>query len=135
MKQLIILRGLPGSGKTTLAKFLEAEIFDCLSFCADDFWIDPVTGNYDFDINRLHEAHSFCQSNVEKAMRNELETIVVHNTNTTQKELKPFFDMASQYGYYVVSLIVENRHGSTNIHNVPEATLEKMKDRFNVKLI
>lgn len=135
MKRLIILRGLPGSGKTTLAGFLKEEILDCVAYAADDHHIDPVTGEYVFDINNLHRAHEACQNNVEKAMIKETELILVHNTNTTQKELKSYFDLAEMYQYEVTSLIVENRHGSSNVHNVPAETLEKMKGRFDVKLI
>ena len=40
-----------------------------------------------------------------------------------------------KYGYEVFSIIVENRHGGTNVHNVPEDKLEIMKNRFEVKLI
>jgi hypothetical protein len=29
---------------------------------------------------------------------------------------------------------MENRHGGVNIHNVPEETLEKMRNRFEVKI-
>ena len=32
------------------------------------------------------------------------------------------------------SIIVENRHGSVNEHGVPEETLWKMKNRFEIKL-
>lgn len=37
MKQLILLRGLPGCGKTTLANFFSENIENCVSFSADDF--------------------------------------------------------------------------------------------------
>jgi hypothetical protein len=63
--------------------------------------------------------------------------IVVSNTFTTENELKPYYNLAKQYNYMVISLIVENRHGEsekTNIHNVPKETIEKMKNRFHVKL-
>ena len=61
---------------------------------------------------------------------------MVHNTNTVEKEMDWYFYAALMYGYDVVSLnAVENRHGCSNVHNVPEATLEKMKARFDVKLI
>ena len=33
------------------------------------------------------------------------------------------------------SLIVENRHGGKNVHGVPDETLEKMEQRFSIKLI
>jgi len=43
-------------------------------------------------------------------------------------------DLARQFGYMVYTVIVENRHGSVSVHGVPEATLDKMKARFSVKL-
>jgi hypothetical protein len=43
--------------------------------------------------------------------------------------------MAADHGYMVFSIIVENRHGGKNTHNVPTETLEKMKNRFELKLI
>ena len=48
--------------------------------------------------------------------------------------MQVYFDLAEQHGFTVFSLIVENRHGGVNSHNVPEETLEKMKQRFEVKL-
>jgi hypothetical protein len=29
---------------------------------------------------------------------------------------------------------VENRHGNSSVHNVPEETIEKMKKRFEIKI-
>jgi len=60
--------------------------------------------------------------------------IVVANTLTTQKELKPYLELAKKYDYGIVSLIVENRHGNENIHKVPDLTLDKMEKRFSIKL-
>ena len=48
--------------------------------------------------------------------------------------MKDYFDLASLHGYRVVSLIVENRHDGQNIHGVPTETLEKMRNRFEIKL-
>jgi predicted kinase len=128
MKQLILLRGLPGAGKSTLAKaFKTWEHYE-----ADMFF---MRGNgYEFDATRLKEAHQWCQDLVWMAMKRNEPTIVVSNTFTTDEELQPYFDLAEKYDYMVVSLIVENRHGSSSIHSVPEATLDKMKNRFNIRL-
>jgi hypothetical protein len=60
--------------------------------------------------------------------------IVVSNTATTERELEPYLKLAKSYGYIVVSLIVENRHGNKSVHGVPDETLEKMRKRFSVKL-
>lgn len=128
-KHLFLLRGLPGSGKTTLAQ----TIADVL-FAADDFFHDPETGEYNFDATKLGIAHKQCQDNCDNAMVHGFRKIAVHNTFTTEREMKPYYDLAKRHGYLVHSLIVENRHGGENVHNVPEEALNRMEERFSVKL-
>ena len=60
--------------------------------------------------------------------------IVVSNTFTQEWEMSPYFEMAERYGYRVHSIIVENRHGGVNEHNVPEEKIQQMKDRFDISL-
>jgi hypothetical protein len=60
--------------------------------------------------------------------------VVVSNTFTQEWEMQPYYDLAKEHGYRVYSIIVENRHGGVNIHGVPQETLEKMKNRFEVQL-
>jgi hypothetical protein len=48
--------------------------------------------------------------------------------------MKPYYEMAETYGYKVFSIIVENRHGGINQHNVPEEVLNSMKNRFEIQL-
>jgi len=67
-------------------------------------------------------------------MKINTEKIIIANTSTTESELKPYYELADRYGYKVFSVICENRHNGKNEHNVPEATIEKMKERFNIQL-
>jgi predicted kinase len=136
MKTLILLRGLPGSGKSTFANYM----FSNNIFEADQYFYDE-DGKYNFDASKLHDAHKSCQSRVEQAMGENIlsngkwySEIVLSNTSTTEKELEPYLELAKKYDYQVVSLIVENRHGNKSIHNVPEETLLRMKNRFSIKL-
>jgi len=136
MRTLILLRGLPGSGKSTFANYM----FSNNIFEADQYFYDEDR-NYNFDASKLYEAHKWCQLRVEHAMEDNLESngmyfseIVVSNTSTTEKELEPYLKLAKKYDYQVVSLIVENRHGNKSVHNVPEETLLRMKNRFSIKL-
>jgi predicted kinase len=127
MKNLILVRGVSGSGKTTVAS-----LFQGIAVSTDEYWIDDG-GNYNFEVERLQDAHRWCQKRVEDLMQ-QSEQIVVHNTFTQEWELAPYLKLAHRYGYRVHTIIVENRHGGTNTHNVPDAVLEKQKNRFSIRL-
>jgi predicted kinase len=126
-KILILLRGIPGSGKSTFAKLLSEHI--CT---ADDFHMKD--GEYKWTVERAGLAHVWCQKKCENFMKEGFTPVVVANTSVTKKELKPYYDLATEYGYTVFSIIVENRHNGENVHNVPEETLKKMKEKFNISL-
>lgn len=129
MKELILFRGLPGSGKTTLAKILVDVVFS-----ADDYFTDS-DGNYLFNQYHIREAHALCQYNVEQAMEGlSRSKIGVANTFTQDWEMNPYFSLAAKYGYRIHSIIVENRHGSSDVHGVPTETKDKMRQRFHVSL-
>jgi len=130
-KTLYLIRGVAGAGKTTFATDL-AESLNLAMFEADDYFYDRY-GNYNFNPSLLHKAHNECQEKTEASMMLG-HGVVVSNTFTTEKELKPYLDLAEKYDYKVVSLVVENRHGNKSVHDVPETTIQKMKDRFSVKL-
>lgn len=127
MKTLYLLRGLPGGGKSTLAKRLGGVHFE-----ADMFFMKD--GEYKFDPNYLKMAHEWCQNMVWGNMKDQTETIVVSNTFTREWEMEPYYEMAERFGYMVFSLIVENRHNGENEHGVPEEKIQQMRDRFELKL-
>ena len=126
-KILIILRGLPGSGKTSIASLLSDKI--C---CADDFYM--VNGKYVYDTSKETEAHEWCQLKCRLMMAAGHERIVVANTNTTESEMLPYIEFAKVFRYKVFYLIVENRHDGKSSHSVPDDVMELMKNRFEVKL-
>lgn len=129
MKTLYIVRGVPGSGKSTFAQSLDCPVFE-----ADQYFIDSETGEYKFDGSKIKLAHSWCKLRVEQSMEDDFQKIAVSNTFTQEWEMDAYYELAKQYGYIVFSLIVENRHGGVNEHGVPEDKLEQMKNRFEVKL-
>lgn len=137
MKNLILLRGLPGSGKSTTAKLLGASGAGTAHFEADMYFM--VDGEYKFDATKLKDAHQWCQSSVEHAMllnktQGHNSKIIVSNTFTQEWEMDAYYKLAEEWGYQVTSLIVENRHGGVNVHGVPDEVLDKMKQRFEIKL-
>ena len=136
-KTLILLRGLPGSGKSTTAKLLGAGGAGYAHFEADMYFME--NGEYKFDPMKIKDAHKWCQNSVEHDMllnytTGHNSTIIVSNTFTQEWEMEQYYKMAESWGYRVYSIIVENRHGGVNEHGVPEDKLEQMKNRFEIKL-
>jgi len=130
MKTLILLRGLPNSGKSTLARLLAPNS----KFEADDYFYDK-NNIYRFDPTKLKQAHGKCQTNTRECMKLGLhETIVVSNTFTEEWEMSPYFTLAKDYGYRVQTVITEKRHDGDNGNNVPEETIKDMRERFEIKL-
>lgn len=146
MRELFLLRGLPGSGKSTLAKTLaegiRSEIHE-----ADSFFMvyrDEETGyivnrhqydgTYEFDAKLLPKAHEECLNSARHSMQLGIPRVIVANTFTQEWEMQAYFEAAGYYNYTVFSLIVENSHGEQSIHNVSDETVEKMRDRFTLKL-
>lgn len=133
MKTLFLVRGVPGCGKSTLVKSLDA-----YAVSADDYHTDE-NGNYNWKPENSKAGHRWCLNRVRSLMLPEkswdyARDIAVHNTFTQEWEMQPYFDLAAEYGYRVTTLVVENRHGSKSIHNVPEETIKKMTDRFEIVL-
>jgi predicted kinase len=131
MKTLYIVRGIPGSGKSTFAKELVPDFLVCE---ADKYFMSG--DEYKFDPTKLKDAHLWCQKIVETYMESDelYPKIAVSNTFTTEWEMKPYFDLAEKYGYRVFSVVVENRHGNNSVHNVSDETINKMINRFQINL-
>ena len=135
-KVLTLVRGVPGSGKSTFANFIWNDYAICE---ADKFFYDK-DGNYNFDASKLKLAHVWCFNQVRtKMVENSITPqyypeIVVSNTFTQEWEMDQYFKLAEEYGYMVFTIIVENRHNGVNQHGVPAEKLEQMKNRFQIKL-
>jgi predicted kinase len=132
-KILYIVRGIPGSGKSTFAKTLGGKHIE-----ADQYFVDG-DGNYNFDGSKIKLAHEYCRLKTKAWMEINKDQvsedkIVVSNTFTQEWEMESYFELAKEFGYSVFTIVVENRHGGTNVHNVPEDKIEQMKNRFSIKL-
>ena len=129
---LILVRGVPGSGKSTFAEILARPDIDKI-FTADAYFEDEK-GNYNWNPSKIGDAHKFCQENVEKSLMNNEQLVIVANTSVSEKEVNIYQNLAKKYDYEFISVIVENRNGTTSIHGVPQETILKMVKNFNIKL-
>ncbi len=122
MSKLVLIRGLPGSGKSTEAKTLDG----FKHFEADMFFIDE-NGEYKYDASKIKDAHNWCKLETYKAVKNK-QDVVVSNTFTTNREIEPYFDIADMFG--ITPVIVECKGKWENVHNVPEDVIKRMTDRW-----
>lgn len=124
MLGLILVRGLPGSGKSTLAKRLAMNLGH-VHFEADQYFM--LDGRYNFDASKLGLAHHWCQTQTHRCLTQGM-TVVVSNTFTTVKELAPYFELAKEFSILPQVIVCQGEFG--NIHNVPEETLNRMRQRW-----
>jgi predicted kinase len=131
---LILLRGLPGSGKSALANLL-SENGKYPIFSVDDYFTNKITGDYIFDFKLNHLAYKQCEENTRISMKDNIEKIFVHNTFTIEWELEIYFKLAKTYDYNIYVVTVENYHDNKNTHDVSEEQLNKMAEKYKIKLL
>lgn len=126
---LVIVRGIPGSGKSTFAEYCVKKLAEehiTATHCeSDDYWMR--NGVYKFDARFLHTAHKWCFKKVFESFKNS-KIVFVTNTFTTMKELNTYLKEAAQRGLKVTVVRMANEF--QNQHEVPELTLEAMRNRF-----
>lgn len=124
---LILVRGLPGSGKTTFSKKFKDESTErFMHFEADQYFYDE-NNVYDFNYEELEYAHQYCYTNTADMLINN-ESVIVSNTFTTLKEMSSYIHLSERLGTKLKVIKCIGDFGS--IHNVPESTLDKMKNRW-----
>ena len=117
-----IIRGLPGSGKSTYARnnfpgilIVEADMFAM------------IDGQYRFSIDRLSDCHWAAQQIAGLAIQLGAD-VVITGTMTTRKEIAPYVNLANNLEQDYQILHCTGAHGT--IHDVPESTIEKMRARW-----
>lgn len=124
MQKFYIIRGISGAGKSTTAKLLSSSL-GVNYHEADQYFLK--NGVYQFDASKLGAAHQWCQSIVESELKTGWD-VIVSNTFTTIKELRPYFEMGKKYGVKPSVLTCHGNYG--NIHGVPDEALGRMRSRF-----
>ena len=127
LKTLVIIRGVPGAGKTTMARKMSMYVFE-----ADDYFMKD--GVYTFVPELISIAHKQCEMRVRRAMETEVSPIVVANTFSRKWEMRAYHEMAEKYGYRVKEYTVGDAsltaadYAARNVHGVPADRIQAMMD-------
>lgn len=135
-KRLTIMRGLPGSGKSYLARSIAdgAPVFS-----TDDFFV--IDGEYRFDPSKLGQNHAENLARSITAMSEGVPHVIIDNTCTQAWEAREYVKAAVQYGYDVQFVEPTTpwafdvaECAKRNQHGVPEAAIAGMLARWEKDL-
>lgn len=136
MKECVIMRGLPGSGKSTYVRTVLAEQMPNAVICSADQHFEDESGAYHFNPRELPNAHQACFRKFLAAVQAG-KPVIVDNTAISLWEMSPYV-LASEAHGYVVKLIhvvcdpevcIER-----NTHGVPADAIRAMAKRFEQPL-
>ena len=123
MNKLILIRGIPGSGKSTKAKKILDEYHGEYKHLEADMFHINKSGEYEWLAQNILASHEWCQNKCRMYLNNG-DNVVVSNTFTTLKELRPYLVMWSNIE------IIDCDGQYQNIHNVPIEAIKRMSNRW-----
>jgi len=142
MGQVIAMRAIPGSGKSSLAKQLidkaKSEGKTTAICSADDFFYELGGGTYAFDRTKISDAHKYCFKKFMKAISENIDLIIVDNTNLSAWELSPYKTLAEAHDYsFGINEVVADQGEAfkRQQHGVPEFAHKSMSDSFQKEFI
>lgn len=138
-KDVIIMQGVPGSGKSTVAMNMAAGYPVAVTVSADHYFDEKAERaglEYQdvFNPAELGAAHEQCMRRFLRAVQsNDADVVIVDNTNTSVDQMSPYYLTARALGATVVVVRVdcapEVAHGR-NTHGVPEAAVWRMHSQM-----
>lgn len=122
---LILIQGIPGAGKTTLAKRLCKSLG--IRFYEADQWF-ARSGTYKFEQEKLSTAHHWCYGKVKGNLLHK-QTCICSNTLTASYFLEKYINLANECSaeYFLIKLNTEYK----SIHNPPVEVIQVMREQLN----
>jgi len=144
---VFIMRGISGSGKSTVARQLKeawdstiaatndekvVSLCECRIISADDYFVGK-DGVYSFNPNRLKEAHAWAKESFENCLENPHCAIIVDNTNTRRWEYNHYVVAAEAAGrpVKIIRMVADpDVAAARNAHGLTSEMVWKQFNRF-----
>lgn len=131
-KKLIILRGLPGSGKSDIAKKL---VGNGIIHSTDSYL--TKNGKYEFDRDNIAKYHYYNLMSSIRSMKKGISPIIIDNTNIAALHCINYSEQGKMYGYEII-VIEPDTHWAfdveelvkRNSHGVPRDTIIDMLQKY-----
>lgn len=131
-KIVYIMRGVPGSGKSTIAQEIVSD-FGGAVHSTDDFFVNQQ-GEYEFDQSKLGKAHQANLDAFAESLDANQPVVIVDNTNIRRWEFAKYIKLANRAGYVVQEVKAPTPEAEEaverNLHNVPEHAIRRMLNNF-----
>lgn len=122
-QKITLIRGIPGSGKTTIAHEMDAALVE-----ADQFFVNK-DGEYHHDRRFIKDAHEWCQMEMKRLLLAGND-VVVANTFIKKWEIVGYLKAVQSLGLDLDIEVLEARGEYANVHGVPEDIVCRMKHQY-----
>ncbi len=122
-QKITLIRGIPGSGKTTIAHEMDAALVE-----ADQFFVNKV-GEYHHDRRLIKDAHEWCQMEMKRLLLAGND-VVVANTFIKKWEIVGYLKAVQSLGLDLDIEVLEAKGEYANVHGVPEDIVCRMKRQY-----
>lgn len=127
--KVVILRGLPGAGKSTYAKTLVG-----FNIVSADLFPELYDEHWSINFDKIGQAHDWCYSQFVSSLK-EGKSVCVDNTNVSLCEIAPYRMEARRAGAEVIYQtfgkgIPDEKLAERTLHGVPISSIRAMRERW-----
>ncbi len=122
-QKVTLIRGIPGSGKSTMALQMDATLIE-----ADQFFVHK-DGKYHHDRRFIKDAHAWCQLEMKRLLLAG-DDVVIANTFIKKWEIVGYLKAVQSLGLDLDIEVLEARGEYANVHGVPEDIVCRMKRQY-----